>query len=147
MTNGAMDILLVEDSESDAEFFRFALKDFKPAVKVQVARDGVEALAAIFGGHYSPGMVPLSHPRLVVLDLHLPRVNGMEVLQRLRANQFTRSIPIVALSTSDERRDLAVGYQLGLNSYLIKPMAFEELAKMIESLVHYWLKYNQLPKV
>ena len=85
-------------------------------------------------------------PRLVVLDLKLPKLSGHEVLQRLKVNPHTRSIPVVILSSSQEKRDIAESYQLGANSYLVKPMDFDEFPDLIGTLARYWLRYNQTPK-
>lgn len=144
--NEDMDILLVEDSEDDAVFFQHALKEARLAERVRLARDGVEALACIFGANGASDGKPVTRPRLIVLDLKLPRLNGMEVLQRLKMNPHTRTIPVVVWSSSQEKRDLAAAYQLGANSYLVKPMDFDELAGLIQAMGRYWLQYNQTPK-
>lgn len=141
-----VDILLVEDSADDAAFFTHALREAALPAQVWLARDGVEALAAVFGGDNAPDAVPVTRPRLVVLDLKLPRVSGLEVLQRLKANANSRAIPVVVLSSSQEKRDLAECYRLGVNSFLVKPMDFDEYAELIHRLGRYWLQYNQTPK-
>lgn len=141
-----IDILLVEDSEDDVVFFQHALKEAGLAGRVRFARDGVEALACIFGPNGASQAAPVTRPQLIVLDLKLPRLNGMEVLQRLKANPHTRTIPVVVWSSSQEKRDMTVAYQLGANSYLVKPMDFDELAGLIQVMGRYWLHYNQTPK-
>jgi two-component system response regulator len=146
MTNEVIDILLVEDSEDDSAFFVHALKVSNPAAQLHIARDGVEALVQIFGAGDPADAVPIIHPRLIILDLKLPKVSGMEVLRQLKANPHTRAIPVVILSSSREKRDLAECYQLGVNSYLTKPMDFDEFGEVARTLGRYWLQFNQLPK-
>jgi two-component system, response regulator len=143
MPDHSLDILLVEDSKDDAAFFVEALRDTHPSAQLKIARDGVEALSILFGDGDANGALPLLRPRIIVLDLKLPKVNGLEVLRRLRSNPHTHSIPVVALSSSNERRDLAESYQLGVNSYLVKPMDFDEFTELVKTLAMYWLRYNQ----
>ena len=146
MTDEAIDILLVEDSQDDAVFFAHALEETKLAARVRVARDGVEALALIFGVGNPDDAMPAIWPKLVVLDLKLPKVGGLEVLRRLKANLHTRSIPVVVFSSSVEKRDLVESYHLGANSYLVKPMDFAEFRKAVRILGQYWLQFNQPSK-
>jgi len=141
-----VDILLVEDSADDAAFFTHALKEAALSAQVRHARNGVEALAAIFGPNNGSDKVPVMRPRLIVLDLKLPKVSGLEVLHRLKENPHTRTVPVVVLSSSQEKRDLAESYQLGVNSYLVKPMDFDEYAELIHTIGRYWLQLNQAPK-
>jgi two-component system response regulator len=141
-----VDILLVEDSEVDAVFFQRALKEAGLAERVRYVRDGVEALACIFGANAAADGMPVTWPKLIVLDLKLPRVNGMEVLQQLKTNPHTRTIPVVVWSSSQEKRDLAAAYRLGVNSYLVKPLDFDELTELIQTMGRYWLGYNQTLK-
>ena len=146
MTDEAIDILLVEDSQDDAVFFAHALEETKLGARVRVARDGVEALALIFGVGNPDNAMPAIWPKLVVLDLKLPKVGGLEVLRRLKANLHTRSIPVVVFSSSVEKRDLVESYHLGANSYLVKPMDFDEFRKAVRMLGQYWLQFNQPSK-
>jgi two-component system response regulator len=146
MTSDALDILLVEDSEDDSAFFVHALKESNPEAHLRVARDGVEALALIFGAGNPDDAVPIARPKLIILDLKLPKVSGLEVLRRLKANLHTRPIPVVTLSSSREKRDLAECYLLGANSYLVKPMDFDEFGEVVRTLGRYWLQFNQSPK-
>ena len=139
-----IDILLVEDSPDDAEFFIHALKQSSPTAELLVARDGAEALATVFGT--GADAAAISRPRVIVLDLMLPKVNGVEVLRQLKANAQTRTIPTIVLSSSKEKQDLTDCYQLGVNSYLVKPMDFDEYAELVQSIAHYWLKLNQTSK-
>ena len=142
MPDDLVDILLIEDSPDDAALFEHALKDARPSVGLHVTRDGVEALELLFGtnGH---SVEPRLRPRLIVLDLKMPRMNGTEVLRTLKRNPHTRSIPVVVLSSSQEKQDLTNCYQLGANSYLVKPMDFEKFSATAQSLVSYWLHLNQ----
>ena len=139
----ALDILLVEDSEDDAAFFTHTLKDSNPDAQVGIARDGVQALSLIFGAENPDEAVPVIRPRLIVLDLKLPKVSGLEVLRRLKTNPHTRTIPVVVLSSSKEGRGHVECYQLGVNSYLVKPMDFDEFAELARMLGRYWLQFNQ----
>jgi len=147
MTSEAMDILLVEDSEDDSAFFIHALKESSPAAQLRVARDGVEALSLIFGAGNPADAVPIARPNLIILDLKLPKVSGLEVLRRVKTNPNTRSIPVIILSSSREKRDLAECYQLGVNSYLMKPMDFDAFGEVVRTLGRYWLQFNQPPKL
>jgi CheY-like chemotaxis protein len=145
--SGIIDILLVEDSVDDAEFFVHALKQSFPTAELFVARDGAEALATVFGSGTETATLPIQRPRLIILDLMLPKVNGIEVLRQLKAHPQTRIIPTIVLSSSKEKRDLADCYQLGVNSYLVKPMDFDDYSELVQSIAHYWLQLNQTPKV
>lgn len=141
------DILLVEDSEDDASFFTHALAAAQPSAQTTVARDGVEALLLLFGAENPERGVPTICPRIIVLDLKLPRMNGLELLRLLKTNPHSRSIPVVILSSSKEKRDLVESYQLGANSYLAKPMDFDEFAGLVRTLGRYWLECNLLQKI
>jgi CheY-like chemotaxis protein len=146
MTDEMVDILLVEDSKDDAAFFAHALGETKTGVRVRTAHDGMEALALIFGVGHPDNAMPVIWPRLVVLDLKLPKVGGLEVLRRLKGNLHTRSIPVVVLSSSQEKRDRVESYLLGANSYLVKPMDFDDFRKVVRMLGQYWLQFNQPSK-
>ena len=147
MADEAMDILLVEDSEDDSAFFVHALKQSNPEAQLIVARDGVQALTLIFGIGNPAEATPAIRPKLVVLDLKLPRVSGLEVLRKLKTNPHTRTFPVVVLSSSQEKRGLAESYQLGVNSYLVKPMDFDQFAELVRMIGRYWLQSNQPPKL
>jgi CheY-like chemotaxis protein len=146
MADEATDILLVEDSEDDSAFFIHALKESNPEAQLLVVRDGVQALSLIFGAGNPDEAAPAVQPKLIVLDLKLPRVGGLEVLRRLKTNPHTRTIPVVVLSSSQEKRGLAASYHLGVNSYLVKPMDFDEFADVVRMLGRYWLQFNRPPK-
>jgi two-component system response regulator len=133
-----VEILLVEDSEDDAELTIRAIKGNKIANRIELVRDGVEALA------YLESDRPL--PRLVLLDLKLPRMNGLDVLRRIRGNQRTRVLPVVILTSSREEPDIATAYELGVNSYIVKPVEFDSFVKAVTDAGLYWLLLNELPK-
>ena len=134
-------ILLVEDNPDDVTLTLRALKSHHITNEVIVARDGVEALALLFGAADRPAMDEL--PPVVLLDLKLPKINGLEVLQRIRANERTRLLPVVILTSSDEERDVIDGYSLGANSYVRKPVDFVEFAEATKQLGLYWLLMNR----
>jgi two-component system response regulator len=142
-----MDILLVEDSKDDSAFFIHALEEAKLMARIHIARDGAEALSLIFGSGNPDDAFPAIRPKIIVLDLKLPKVSGLELLRRLKTNPHTRPLPVAILSSSQEKSDLAESYQLGLNSYLVKPMDFDEFAELIKTFGRYWLRCNQPPKI
>jgi two-component system response regulator len=138
-------ILLVEDNPDDAALTKRALKSHNITNEVVVAQDGVEALAYLFGTGGQPA--PAEPPAVVLLDLKLPKVNGMEVLQRIRADERTRLLPVVILTSSDEERDVIDGYSLGANSYVRKPVDFVAFTEAAKQLGLYWLLMNRAPPV
>ena len=142
---GAVEILLVEDSDEDAELTLRALKRHRLANLVHRVADGEEALEFLFAaGRYAERvMTPL---RVVLLDLKLPKLGGIEVLERIRGDARTRAIPVVVLTSSAEDRDLAACYRLGANSYIVKPVAFDGFVKAVEQLGLYWVLLNQPPR-
>jgi two-component system, response regulator len=140
-----IDILLVEDNKDDLELTLHALRKENLANKIHVARDGEEALEFLFcnGTHVARSF---EHPpRLILLDLKLPKVDGMEVLKRLKADPRTRTIPVVILTSSKEERDLVNGYNLGANSYIQKPVDFDQFRDTVKNVGLYWLLINQPP--
>ena len=137
-------ILLVEDNPSDVDLTMRALEKAHIANQMVVAEDGQEALDYLWGMGRYEGQVPID-PGLVLLDLKLPRVPGLEVLRRIRADSRTRRMPVVILTTSKEEQDVATGYDLGVNSYIRKPVDFQQFAKAIEQLGLYWLLLNEAP--
>ncbi len=145
MTQHQMEILLVEDNPDDVELTLHALQEENLANKISVARDGEEALEFLFceGAHAARSFD--RPPKLVLLDLKLPKVDGMEVLKRLKADARTRTIPVVILTSSKEERDLVNGYGLGANSYIQKPVDFEKFRDTIKNIGLYWLVINQPP--
>jgi two-component system response regulator len=132
-------ILLVEDNPDDVSLTLRALKKNQILNKVIVARDGSEALDFLFGTEDSP---PIDMPEVILLDINLPRMSGLEVLKRIRADKRTRQLPVVVLTTSDEDRDRIDSYRLGANSYISKPVEFEEFNKVVKQLGIYWLAVN-----
>lgn len=145
MTNRQIEILLVEDNPDDVELTLHALRKENLANHIHVARDGEEALDFLFcnGAHADRSFD--CPPRLILLDLKLPKVDGMEVLRRLKADPRTRSIPVVILTSSKEERDLVQGYGLGANSYIQKPVDFDQFRNTVKSAGFYWLLINQAP--
>jgi len=136
-------ILLIEDDPLDMELTLFALQENKIANHVQVIRDGEEALDFLFcKGKYS-SRDKTCQPHLVLLDIKLPKVDGLEVLRQLKYNEHTKAIPVVILTSSVLERDVINGYKFGANSYIQKPVDFEEFKKIITELGLYWLKYNR----
>jgi len=131
-------ILLVEDDPDHELLTIRALKRSKIANDVHVARDGEEAIALLFGEN-------AIHPQVILLDLKLPKVDGLEVLRRIRESPTTRMLPVVILTSSDEERDLVRSYQLGVNSYIRKPVNFNDFAEATRQLGMYWLVLNECP--
>lgn len=134
-------ILLVEDNPDDVSLTMRALKSHNITNDVIVAQDGVQAIEYLFGASSRPALPDL--PAVVLLDLKLPKINGMEVLQRIRADARTRLLPVVILTSSDEERDVIDGYSLGANSYVRKPVDFVEFTKAAQQLGLYWLLMNR----
>ncbi|MFO7585087.1 MAG: response regulator [Anaerolineales bacterium] len=139
-----LEILLVEDNQNDAELSLYTLKKFKIANSIYHARDGEEALSYLFGKS-SAGEKLANVPRLILLDLKLPKVNGLEVLRKLKSDPRTQSVPIVVLTSSREERDIVESYDLGVNSYIVKPIDFEQFTEAVRNVGLYWLLLNQSP--
>lgn len=145
MTERQVEILLVEDNNDDVELALHALRKEKLANLIHVARDGEEALEFLFcEGAYSNRSFDRP-PKLVLLDLKLPKVDGMEVLRRIKADSRTNTIPVVILTSSREERDLVKGYGLGANSYIQKPVDFAQFRETVKTAGLYWLVINQAP--
>ena len=138
-------ILLVEDNPSDIALTRRALEKGRIGNDLVVAEDGQEALDYLGIGGGQAGKRPAGPPALILLDLKLPRVSGLDVLRRMRANPQTRRLPVVILTSSKEEQDLAAGYDLGANSYIRKPVDFRQFVQAIEQLGLYWLVLNEAP--
>jgi len=138
-------ILLVEDNPDDVELTMRALKKNNIVNEVVVVHDGVEALDYLFGTGKYAGRDTSVLPELVLLDLKLPRIDGLEVLKRLREDERTKLIPVVILTSSKEESDLIAGYELGANSYIRKPIKFDEFVKVVGELGLYWLVLNEPP--
>jgi two-component system response regulator len=138
-------ILLVEDNPDDEALTLRALKKNHILNEVVVARDGVEALDYLFGTGPHAGRDVAEPPQLVLLDLKLPKIDGLEVLKRMRAEARTRLQPVVILTTSNEERDVIASYELGANSYIRKPVDFEQFMEAVRHLGLYWLVLNVAP--
>lgn len=138
-------ILLVEDNPDDEALTLRALQKNNILNEVVVARDGVEALDYLFGAGIHAGRDTSELPQIVLLDLKLPRIDGLEVLKRIRADERTRLQPVVILTTSNEERDILASYQLGANSYIRKPVDFEQFMEAVRHLGLYWLVLNIAP--
>ena len=144
-TRGTVEILLVEDNPDDEELAVRALKKQHLANRIHVARDGAEALAFILGTGAHSGRDVTDTPRVILLDLKLPKVDGVEVLRRIKADPRTRAIPVVVLTSSREDPDVHTCYELGANSYIVKPVDFEQFIEAVRQLGFYWLLLNQPP--
>jgi two-component system, response regulator len=145
MMRDRAEVLLVDDSAADVELMLRALKERAFIKNVQVARDGEEALNFLFctGKFDGPACRPLPH--LILLDLKLPKVDGLAVLKRIKADRLTRSIPVIVLTSSGEDRDLLATYELGANSYIQKPVDFDQFRETVNMLGQYWLRVNLAP--
>jgi CheY-like chemotaxis protein len=142
-----VEILLVEDNPRDLELTLHSLEKANLANHIQIARDGAEALEFIFAEGAHAGRRIQDTPKMILLDLKLPKVDGLEVLQRIKSDARTRAIPVVVLTSSREQRDVVESYDLGVNSYIVKPVDFEGFAAAVKEIGMYWLLLNQPPKV
>jgi CheY-like chemotaxis protein len=139
-------VLLVEDNPTDAELTLRALRGRGMRNEFVVARDGAEALDFLFATGAHAGRNPERHPRLVMLDLRLPKVDGIEVLRRIKSDARTKTIPVVVLTSSRQDPDITACYELGANSYIVKPVEFESFAAAVSELGLYWLLLNEPPR-
>jgi len=147
MENREVEILLVEDNPNDAELIKRSLKKVNLANKLVHVRDGAEALDFIFArGDYSSRKVEII-PKVILLDIKMPRVDGIEVLRAIKSNEATRTIPVVIMTSSKEEQDIITSYKLGVNSFVVKPVDFESFAKAVSELGMYWVLINQPPVV
>lgn len=145
-TENEVELLLVEDNPRDAELVMRALKKHNLANHLLWVKDGEEALDGIFGAS-TDAPLPICHsPKVILLDLKLPKVDGLEVLRRLKADARTKNIPVVVLTSSREEQDVVESYRLGVNSYIVKPVNFENFSEAVAHLGMYWLLLNQSPK-
>ena len=141
---GTIEILLAEDNALDAEMTMRALQKHHLANKVHWVRDGAEALDYLFGsGEYAGRDITM--PRLVLLDIKMPRVDGIDVLKRLRADDRTKFLPVVVMTSSTQDKDIIESYRLGVNSYVVKPVQFGAFAETIGSVGFYWVLTNRTP--
>lgn len=145
MTDGPVEILLVEDNPHDAELTLHAFRDNNLVNSVHVVRDGAEALDFVFStGEYTDRNVQ-DVPKLILLDLKLPKVDGLEVLQRIKSDERTRTIPVTVLTSSREERDVVESYRLGVNSYIVKPVDFDQFSDAVQKVGLYWMLLNKPP--
>jgi two-component system response regulator len=143
VTMNGVEILLVEDNPNDVEMTLRALKKRNLANQVHVVKDGAEALDFLFAtGAYSARNTN-NVPKVVLLDLKLPKVSGMEVLKKIKADERTRTIPVVVLTSSQEEKDMVVSYRLGVNSYIVKPVDFDKFVESVGEIGLYWLLINK----
>ncbi len=141
-----VEILLVEDNPNDAELTLDALREAKLANHIHVVTDGAEALDFLFReGEYANR--PNHQPKLILLDLKLPKVSGLEVLERIRGNEATKAIPVTILTSSREERDIVESYRLYVNSYIVKPVDFEQFTAAVREIGFYWLLLNEPPRI
>jgi two-component system response regulator len=146
MDHTEVEVLLVEDNPRDAEMALHTLRKRNLANNIVHVKDGQEALDWLFGLGAYLGRNPSNHPKVVLLDLELPKVDGLEVLRAIRADERTQLIPVVVMTSSREERDVIETYKLRVNSYVVKPMDFDGFSVAVTELGHYWLLVNQKPK-
>ncbi len=144
---GETEVLLVEDNPTDLELVLRVFKKHQFANRITVARDGAEALDFLFGTGAHAARGSLQIPKVILLDLKLPKLSGLEVLARIKGDPRTRTIPIVVLTSSQEEKDLMESYQLGVNSYIVKPVDFDQFSECLKQIGIYWLVSNAPPKV
>ena len=143
---GSVDILMVEDNPDDEKLTLRALSKHHVTNRIHVVRDGQEALDYVFcTGPYAQRKIT-DHPHVILLDIKLPLIDGIEVLRRIKADERTKTIPVVMLTSSREERDLVETYRLGVNSYIVKPVDFEQFTESARALGMYWLLLNRPPK-
>ena len=146
MVDLMVDILLIEDNPNDVELTMRALKRNHIVNNIQVIMDGAEALEYFFAGGKYSGRDTNLKPKLVILDLKLPKVDGLEILRKVKSDETTKTIPVVVLTTSKEESDIVSSYKLGANSFIVKPVDFEKFITTVKELGMYWLLLNEPPK-
>ena len=137
-----IDILLIDDDPADIELALHALREANLANRIEVLRDGEEALEFLFGPANAAARASGKHPKLILLDLKLPKIDGIEVLRRIKSDPYSKGIPVVILTSSKEERDLIRGYDLGVNSYIQKPVDFDQFRQIVKQVGLYWLVIN-----
>jgi len=145
MENIEIEILLVEDNMNDAELTIRALKKNKVANNLIHVKDGASALDFLFGKGAFGGRNINNKPKVILLDLKMPKVDGMEVLKQIKADEFTKNIPVVVLTSSRENPDIERSYALGANSYIVKPVDFDGFMRAVGEIGYYWMLFNQNP--
>jgi two-component system, response regulator len=143
--DNTIEILLVEDNPDDVELTLLAFNEYNFANHIHVVRDGAEALDYLFANGQYKGRNVLDKPKVILLDLKLPKIDGLEVLQRVKSDERTGSIPVVVLTTSSESPDINTAYELGVNSYIVKPVDFAQFIEAVRHLGFYWLLLNKSP--
>lgn len=146
MVDSIVDILLIEDNPNDVELTMRALKKNNIVNNVHVIMDGAEALEYFFADGKYRGRDTNLRPKLVILDLKLPKVDGLEILRKVKSDESTKTIPVVVLTTSKEENDIVSSYKLGANSFIVKPVDFEKFITTVKELGMYWLLINEPPK-
>ncbi len=146
-TTTLCNILLIEDNPRDAELTQRALKSGSPAHNLIWVKDGVQALEFLFGPEYPVGAKLLNKPNIIVTDLKLPKINGLEIVRRIKSDPEAKTIPVVMLTSSREKSDIVHCYELGANSYIVKPVDFDQFSHAIAQLGLYWLAVNQPPEI
>ncbi len=145
MTENIVEILLVEDNKHDAELAMIALEDHNLANNLIWLKDGKQALDFIFGrGEYKKRDISLQ-PKVILLDLKMPKVDGIEVLRAIRGDKRTKNIPVVILTSSNEEKDIMNSYDLSVNSYIVKPVEFDSFAECVKDIGYYWALVNHVP--
>ncbi len=142
-SNDEVEILLVEDNLSDAELAIWALSEVKLDDHLLHVKDGVEALDFLFGREAFAGRDVKKVPKVILLDIKMPRVDGIEVLRQVKANPYTKHIPVVIMTSSKEEQDIIESYELGVNSFVVKPVEFSDFAKAVSDLGLYWVIMNE----
>jgi two-component system, response regulator len=138
-------ILLIEDDPNDVELIQIALDSYNFVNKIDVVSDGEQAIYYLFGRDGQPPTHPL--PRLILLDLKLPKIDGIQILEMIRRSPRTRNLVVVVMTSSAENRDLQACYDLGVNSYIVKPLDFQQFVEMSQQVGFYWMMLNQLPSI
>jgi two-component system response regulator len=144
---GIVEILIVEDTQQDLDLALRALRKAKLSNRIQIVRDGEEALEFIFCEGKYAGRKIANGPKVILLDLKLPKVDGLEVLRRIKDDARTKAIPVVMLTSSKEQNDVVESYNLGVNSYIVKPVNFEQFSEAVQKLGMYWLLLNHPPQL
>ncbi len=146
MNENTVEVILVEDNPADAEMTLAALSEHNFANKVKLLKDGAEAVDYIMNNvDCVAGQTDKCFPKVILLDLKLPKIDGLEVLRRIRSDERTKSVPVVVLTSSNEERDRIESYKLGVNSYIVKPVNFDDFARSVAEIGCYWLLMNKPP--
>ena len=143
--NGFVEILLVEDNENDANLTIIALQEENLANNLIWLKDGAQALDFIFGEGKYAGRDIEHQPKLILLDLKMPKVGGIEVLKKIRSDERTKGLPVAVMTSSKEEKDIVATYKLGVNSYIVKPVNFDNFTKCVKEVGFYWMLINQPP--